>query len=292
MGWKELDENVFVLSGSPNTGMVVTNSIALVVDPGHGDGRAKGIHNKIDSLNASARFALLTHGHIDHIAECRGFDRVFTHRWEVGLAENATIRNALEFNVLSTKGFKFISGDSVHVTGAFWWGDDVLGIEAVDTHGHTPGHTAFRYKNYIFAGDAIFGDQLIKKVKILFHTDVFEALETLKRLNGKIKDDTVLIPGHGPIVEGEKARELIELNIEAINRTIQDLWNVMDEGGTLEEITIRLMEYYGLKTEPEFVLLDMTPIRSILSKWHEEGKVEVKTEKRGLVWAKKTDKKG
>ena len=47
------------------------------------------------------------------------------------------------------------------------------------------------------------------------------------------------------------------------------------------------MEFYGLKIEPEFVLLDMVPIRSILSKWLEEGKVKVEATERGIVWSAK-----
>jgi len=286
MAWREIAEDVFVLKGSPNTGLIANNGIAFVIDPGYGDGRAKGIHRKVESLGLIRRFALPTHGHVDHIAECRGFERVFAHRWCVGLAENATLRNVCEFGVNATRGFTFITGDSVPVTDEIWWGDDVLGIKAIDTHGHTPGHTAFAYKNIIFAGDAVFGNKLLDKVKILYHTDVFAAEETLRRLKNQIKDDTILVPGHGPIVEGDEARTLVKKNIETIEQMKEDLRKIAKDGGTLEEITIRLMELYGLKMEPEFVLLDIVPIRSILSKWLEDGKVKVEATERGIIWAR------
>ncbi len=284
MAWKEIAEDVLVMTGSPNTGLIANNGIAFVVDPGYGEGRAKGIHKKIDSLGIARRFALLTHGHVDHIAECKGFERAFAHRWCVGLTESATLRNVLEFGVNTTRGFTFIAGDSVPVTDEIWWGDEILGIKAMNTHGHTPGHTAFAYKNVIFAGDAVFGDKLLEKVKILYHTDVFEAENTLERLKEQIKGDTILIPGHGPIVDGENAIELIEKNIAAIEQMKKDLWDATKEGGTLEEITVRMMEFYGLKIEPEFVLLDMVPIRSILSKWLDAGKIKVTTTEHGITW--------
>jgi len=284
MAWKEILDDVLVLKGSPTTGLILANQIAFAVDPGYGEGRAKEIHEKIEKIGAIRRFALLTHGHVDHIAECKGFERVFAHRWCVGLAENATLRNVCEFGINVTKGFTFITGDSIPVTDEIWWGDEILGIKALDTHGHTPGHTAFTYKNVIFAGDAVFGDKLLEKVKIPYHTDVFEAKETLKRLSEWIKDDTIIIPGHGPIVEGEKARALISKNANALERLEMDLWSVMERGGTLEEITVSLMDYYGLKSRTEFIILDMVPIRSILSRWHEEGKVEAKATERGIVW--------
>ncbi len=287
MGWREIAENVLVLRGSPNTGLIATNGIAFVVDPGYGEGRAKSIHKKIESLRLARRFAMLTHGHVDHIAECKGFERVFAHRWCVGLAESATLRNVCEFGVNTTKGFTFITGDSVPITDEIWWGDEILGVEALDAHGHTPGHTAYMYGNVIFAGDAVFGDKLLNKVKILYHTDVPTAEETLKRLKEQIKGDTIFVPGHGPIVEGKRARELIEKNVEAIEQVKKDLWEIIKDGGTLEEITVRLMEFYGLKIEPEFVLLDMVPIRSILSKWLEEGKVKVEATEMGILWSAK-----
>ncbi len=287
MGWREIAEDVMVLGGSPATGVIITNGIAFVIDPGYGNGRAKEIHGKLDSLEVQRRFALLTHGHVDHIAECRGFERVFAHRWCTGLAESATLRNVCEFGVNTTKGFTFITGDSVPVTDEIWWGDEILGIKALDSHGHTPGHTAFGYKNVVFAGDSVFGDKLLKKVKILYHTNVFEAEETLKRMRNWITGDTVLVPGHGPIVKGENAKALIDENIHRIEQMKKDLWDALDGGGTLEEITVRIMELYGLKIEPEFVLLDMVPIRSILSRWLEDGKVKVEAAGRGITWKKR-----
>ena len=182
MGWEEIGNNVLVLrgeKGSPNTGIVVANGIAFVIDPGMGDDRAKKIHEKINTMGIARRFAILTHAHVDHMAACKGFERVFAHRWETILAESATCRNVCEFNVVDPKGFKFITADSVPVTDEIWWGDDILGIVARDTHGHTPGHTAFTYKEFVFAGDALFGDRLLDKVKILYHTDVFEAMKSL-----------------------------------------------------------------------------------------------------------------
>ena len=229
---------------------------------------------------------MLTHGHIDHFAECKGFDRVFVHRYDVGLVESDAIRNVLEFNTLSTKGFKFISGNSVRVSDTLWWGDDIVGIQAVDTHGHTPGHSAYVFKDFAYVGDAVFGDRLIDRVKILFHTDVFEAMKSLDTIENLAKNVKTTILGHGPVVSGDEALELVQKNKEAIEQMIKDLWNILDEPGTLDEITIRLMEHYGLRTEPEFVLLDMTPIRSILSHWREEGKVKLRVEKRGTVWEK------
>ena len=291
MGWRELSENVLLLSGSPNTLLIIHNGIAFAIDPGNGEGRAKGIHRKIDSLGVAARFALLTHGHIDHFAECKGFDRVFVHRYDLDLVENDIIRNVLEFNTLSTEGFKFISGKSIRATDVLWWGDDVVGIHAVDTHGHTPGHTAYVFKNLAYVGDAIFGDRLIDNVKILFHTDVFEAVKALETVKKLAEEGKTIIPGHGPVVSGEEAMELVEKNKEAIDRMVKDLWTILDEPGTLEEITIQLMDYYGLRTDPEFILLDITPVRSILSRWREEGRVKIKVEKKEIVWEKSTSKR-
>ncbi len=290
MGWKELSEDVLVLDGSPKTLLIIHNEIAFVIDPGQGDGRAKQIHRKIDTVGTAARFALLTHGHVDHIAECRGFDRVFAHRWEVGIAENETIRNVLEFNTLSTKGFRFIAGDSTTVTDALRWGDEIVGIKAVDTHGHTPGHTAFVFGDIAYVGDSLFGDRLVEKVKILYHTDVIAALKSLKTVEKLAIEGKTIIPAHGPIVEGEEALNLVEKNRIAMDRMISDVKEALEVAGMLEEITLRIMEKYGLRTDPEFVLLDQTPIRSILSYLRETGKAKIEMGKMGIVWKKDSGK--
>ncbi len=290
MGWKELSEDMLVLDGSPKTLLIIHNGIAFTIDPGQGDGRAKQIHRKIDTIGTSARFALLTHGHVDHIAECKGFDRVFAHRWEVGIAENETIRNVLEFNTLSTKGFRFIAGDSITVTDALRWGDEIVGIRAVDTHGHTPGHTAFVFGDVAYVGDSLFGDRLVEKVKILYHTDVIAALKSLKTVEKLAREGKKIIPAHGPIVEGEEALNLAEKNRIALERMISDVEEALEVGGTLEEITIRIMEKHGLRVEPEFVLLDQTPIRSILSYLRETSKAKIEMGERGIVWKKANGK--
>ncbi len=287
MGWKELSEDVLLLDGSPKTLLIIHNGIAFAIDPGQGEERAKQIHRKIDAIGVSARFALLTHGHVDHIAECRGFDRVFAHRWEVGIAENETIRNVLEFNTLSTDGFRFISGDSVTVTDAFRWGDEIVGIKTVDTHGHTPGHTAYIFKDVAYVGDSLFGDRLVDKVKILFHTDVIAAMESLKTVEELARGGKTIVPAHGPVVKGKEALKLVKKNQEALKQMISDVREALKGGGTLEEITLRIMEKHGLRTDSEFVLLDQTPIRSILSYLRRMSEAKIEVKERGIVWSAK-----
>lgn len=286
MSWKELSENVFLLTGSPNTMVIIHKEEAYVIDPGHGEGRAKTIHRKLDTVGVEKRSALLTHGHIDHIAECKNFQKTFAHRWEIGIAESATLRNVLEFGINATKGFRFITGDSVTITDTVEWGEKIGQITAMGTPGHTPGHTIYIHKDIVYAGDALFGDRLVEKVKILYTMDVESFLKSLEVLERLARNGKRIIPSHGPVVEGEKALELIDKNKEAFERLKSDLWNILEEPGTLEEVTIRLMEYYGLRTDPEFVLLDMVPVRSIISKWHEDGRVSVEATGRGLLWKK------
>jgi glyoxylase-like metal-dependent hydrolase (beta-lactamase superfamily II) len=86
----------------------------------------------------------------------------------------------------------------------FNWGDEVLpGVEAIDSHGHTPGHSAFAVHH---GGDSIMvlGDALIHPVLSfrrpawpwLSDIDVESAIETRKRLLDRLAGDRMQMIGY------------------------------------------------------------------------------------------------
>ena len=89
----------------------------------------------------------------------------------------------------------------------FSWGDEILpGIEAVDTHGHTPGHTSFTIhqanESLLVAGDALTHPILSFQRPLWYQpndTDAETAAQTRSRLLDRLSSErTLMVAYHLP----------------------------------------------------------------------------------------------
>ena len=88
-------------------------------------------------------------------------------------------------------------------------GDDVEGLHAVATPGHTPGHTAYLYGSTLIAGDAVITGESFREPVPMFCMDVAETRRSIEKLAGL--DTDLAVCGHGPAARGakEKLAELV-----------------------------------------------------------------------------------
>lgn len=108
-------------------------------------------------------------------------------------------------------------------------------IELVPLPGHTPGLLGVALGDALFASDALFGLEILKKYPILYHFQPEEALNTLKNIEERF---SIFYPSHGK--EGRKA--LIKENKNAIERVFTLITEIVIEGSvSLEQLLQKVM---------------------------------------------------
>lgn len=179
----------------------------VVIDPGD---EGEGILHLLEELKAKVRYILNTHGHMDHI----GANRIIKERTGAQLLiheedahmltdgeENlSALFDLCEEEMISLPPDRTLKdGDVIDVNG--------LTLEVIHTPGHTRGSVAFKAGNTFFTGDTLFADSVGR-------TDLpggsYETLMgSIRRLLGRIDDEALILPGHGP---GLTLREMRKIN--------------------------------------------------------------------------------
>ncbi len=157
-----------------------------------------------------------THAHIDHCGGNGAFAnaRVMLHELDAEAAESGS----------------FYGTASLFGTGSAWKPERLLRegmkielgdaeLEVIHTPGHTPGSICLylREERALFSGDTLFAGGSFGRTD-LEGGNMRQLVESLRRI-AELEIE-VLYPGHLEVVEGEEARECVEVACEAAERFI------------------------------------------------------------------------
>ena len=164
----------------------------IIIDPG---ADFNIIQEYLEYENIKPDFILNTHGHYDHIGGVSDIISYYGIPFYIHEFEEMIItdpeKNISSFfgeNELSLKTYNLVKNNDYS-----YFKD--LGIEIVNTPGHTPGSIVLSAGNCIFTGDLLFKGAIgrtdlpggsIKQIK-----------ESLSRIK-KMDKESVIYPGHGP----------------------------------------------------------------------------------------------
>ncbi|MCS7102821.1 MAG: MBL fold metallo-hydrolase [Candidatus Korarchaeum sp.] len=282
---KGLGEKSFILPGSPATLLIGSPSGFYVVDPGYPEERRTQIEGqgRIESV-------LLTHSHSDHILAAKGLRSTlgtYAPLHETPFLESAELREATTFGGYAPWDLIFhVEAASVHVDNPFRLPFKLDYLEAIALPGHTFSQVGYlTERGILYAADSFFGDKLLKRVVIPYFLDFETALRTLEWLQNQARDFEKIVPSHGPIVEGKRASELIEVNIKALESIREKAISVLRAKElTVEELTFRILAEGGAELTPSSLILGAVTLRSLLSRLYERGLAEANISERGIVW--------
>ena len=143
---------------------------------------------------ADIDYVFITHHHLDHIANLHLFWPVEVH------APKSRLRPDGVCDIFHDYSLRPLPE----------------GIEIMLTPGHTPDHIVVVYRDngltYVVAGDAIREDIIREETRSSALNSV-QFIESAKKI---LDLADVVIPGHGPIIEGEKLAELKQLLAEKL----------------------------------------------------------------------------
>ncbi|MEO0019770.1 MAG: MBL fold metallo-hydrolase [candidate division WOR-3 bacterium] len=164
----------------------------VVIDPG---GDAEAILGRAEKLGGVVKFIINTHGHIDHIAANGEVAEhtnapILIHKLDGAMlvSPDANLSLMMGMRIKSPQPSRFlVEGDEIVI------GDETLKV--IHTPGHTPGSICLLGSDYAFTGDTLFLDS-IGRVDLPGGSEM-EMQASLVRLQGLLRKETMLYPGHG-----------------------------------------------------------------------------------------------
>ncbi|BCS93034.1 MBL fold metallo-hydrolase [Metallosphaera javensis (ex Sakai et al. 2022)] len=264
----KLDKNVEVHPGSPNT---LVYEGRIVIDQG----------GKNSSLNLEAEVQLATHGHMDHIAGLLGGKIKFLppeDMWALSLLGRRAMTYGFSSRSSSVFSYDLVKEpitDSISTSLP-------SEIQPVKLPGHTPGHTGYIVGDTLYAGDAFFGSKVLEGFVFPFYVDFWSAMESLNLVKELLRSLDNVVISHGPVYEKKKMEELLEFNVRYGEKLVGWVKEAISQGGTAEEVVVRVMERTGRGNElkPVNIILNSVTAKSILSQIARE----IRVESRGVVY--------
>ncbi len=289
--YRSVRKNLYVIPGSPATLIIKCGDSSWLVDPGVGDGRPNIIIEVLNRLNIHEYNVLISHTHYDHVEVLPHIKSrwVYVNESEYSQLISPTVREhaTYGFNPLPhlmklqrlTVPSRFVSTFSLNVRCSL----DCL--ELLDLSGHSPGLTGVVLDDVVFVGDSLFGDMLLRRVGIPYHSDVFKSLKVLNEVLRSLSDEGFeAVLSHGPVLKGLRFKELIDLNVDRINRIVDLVGDELRSGKGIEELTVRVLKVLGVELNVSNIYLGSVTVSSIISKFCDDGIVEHVVSDEGVKW--------
>jgi glyoxylase-like metal-dependent hydrolase (beta-lactamase superfamily II) len=170
---------------------------AIVIDPGD---EVASVVDRLERRRLTARLIVATHGHIDHVGGFKELKEatgapVLLHEADLFLYEALGMQASL---------LRIPTPPATEIDGHLENGDELgagdVKLMVMHTPGHTPGSICFHSQSgdrRLFAGDTLF-------LGSIGRTDLWggsyeEILESLRSRIVTLPEETVVVPGHGPL---------------------------------------------------------------------------------------------
>ncbi|MEA4882482.1 MAG: MBL fold metallo-hydrolase [Clostridia bacterium] len=246
-----LGDGVFYVPGNPNSGVIVSDGSALLVDAGGDRDRGKALARAVRESGHELVGILLTHSHADHIGGCAAIVKetgapVYVSAVESAFVEHTTLETCMLLSGAAPwtemQG-KFLMAQPAPVAGRFVDGPmSVGGVEfaVYSLPGHSPGSVGIAAGAVLFAGDAVFAPEVLGKFIVPYNTNMTALMASHARLKELAFD--IVVPGHG--VPG--GTDLADKNLGIAEATIESVLAALVEGPAgSQEIVDRLCRAAG-----------------------------------------------
>ena len=167
---------------------------AVFIDPG---AETKRLINRVGELNLNLKCIIVTHCHIDHIADSILIQEYFNvpfyiHEEELPLLESLQDQSfslGLHYSGIPNDVSFIKEGDKIR------FGN--LNAKILHTPGHSPGGISIFFDGHIFVGDILFKDSIGRSD--LYKGNFNQLINSIKTKLLVLDDTTKVYPGHGPM---------------------------------------------------------------------------------------------
>jgi len=294
--WKpeQLGERSWLLPVGVNCGLWEGRDGAVLIDSGGDKEAGRQLRQTLEERGWSLRLIVNTHSNADHIGgnaylQKQTGCRIAAARLEAAFITDPVLEPSFLWGASPFRELrgKFLQAASSAVDQVLEGSGPIPGteLEAVSLPGHflqmigvlTPDRV-------LFAGDALFGEEVLARHPVFFLYDVAAHLATLERLEGMAPEWTVPGPGR-PVRE---AGPLIAANRAAVQRTGEAVLEICSAPKTFEEILAELCGRFALRLDPSQYVLVGGTLRAFLA-WHRDrGALKPSFDGGRMLWTKET----
>ncbi|HZU68180.1 MAG TPA: MBL fold metallo-hydrolase [Ktedonobacteraceae bacterium] len=227
----QLHENVWVIQGGANIGVIVRDGRCLVIDSGMDKDAGRDILNQLKRLNLTPTALLVTHAHADHFGGAHYLVRqtglkVYATRVEASVMAGPILEPLYLFSGAQPPRelqHKFLLAKpcpaDVILAGNEQVVDDIP-VEVISLPGHSTEQVGVAFGETLFTGDAFLIPEILDKHRIPFYTDVQAGLMTLATLKTRVESFKQIVAGHGAIAtsagQANHAIDYMAARLEAI----------------------------------------------------------------------------
>ncbi|MGC8606957.1 MAG: MBL fold metallo-hydrolase [Vulcanisaeta sp.] len=276
---QRLSDNVYVVPGRTNAGvLVIDNNECVIVDTGIDEDSGRRILNAIKPLNLMVRAIINTHHHADHIGGNalimkRSGAAVYATPEDKTFIERPVLEPLYLFGSFPPKLLrtKLLEAEGVPVRDL----DDLrreVGFEVMPLPGHTMGMVGISYGNVLFTADSFFPVDVIRKYGAPYHLNAGLALESLRKLSEGVSRYGYVVPAHGNILKPPDSINVINENMNAINRLRDFVLNNINDSIVLEELVMKILSSLGISIDsPHNYLLNRSALLSYITWLSDDG---------------------
>jgi len=261
----ELQENIWVIQGGANIGVIAHEGHCLIIDSGMDKETGQNILKQVKKLGLSPTALLITHAHADHfggahyLVQQTGL-QVYATRIEASVMSSPILEplylfggaqppRELQHKFFLAKPCKvdvILEGNELSV--------DHIPLAVIPLPGHSTEQVGVAFKNALFVSDAFLTPEILDKHLIPFYTDIQSGLKTLGFLKELVKNpDTfspdaltsssgfllniqtaplkLVVAGHGELYSSsDQVNQVIDYTVQRLESILEQVRNSLDYG--------------------------------------------------------------
>ena len=318
----ELQENIWVIQGGANIGVIAHEDHCLIIDSGMDKDTGQNILKQVKKLGLTPTALLITHAHADHFGGAHYLVRqtglkVYATRVEASVMSSPILEPLYLFGgaqpprELQHKFFLakpcmadvILEGNEQSV--------DQIPLDVISLPGHSTEQVGIVYGNILFVGDAFLTPEILDKHRIPFYTDIQEGLKTLSYLKTFVNDATtpsaialsqlsgsilktkttpfkLVVAGHGEINSTPNQFNLvIDYTVQRLESILEQVRNSLAHGEprSTTDVLSSVAAAHGatITALPQHALYNTT-IQAALSALYAQGEIQPIFQDNYLLW--------
>ncbi|WP_181349112.1 MBL fold metallo-hydrolase [Thalassobacillus sp. CUG 92003] len=258
MTFIQLNENCYYFDRSVNIGYVRSGNQGMLIDTGIDSTSVKQVVKELKARDCPLTHLFITHAHADHYGGAAYLQNQFNVYTIAPPFESAILQFPMLEPLYLFSGNdpipelrnKFLEGKPVRIDALAYDGKMEIGnfrLDIISLPGHSYNQAAVKTENVLYAADAYFSEDQLKKHKIPYITDAYQTLQSLRTLLTVECDGAV--PGHGTYESFFE--KTVHQNIDYHESLLQHIYEVIDahpEGVTHEHIVANMCDHFQVST--------------------------------------------